>query len=489
MYKLLLVDDDLEMSKKIIKYTPFNELDIEVVGVAADGESGLQQIYDNMPDIVIADVDMPCMNGLEMLKKVREKGLNTNFVFLTGHRKFEYIQQAMNLGAVSYLVKPAFSDDIMEHLKKIIEDIKERRVTKSELYQKTIYSLLISDSDEKMTKRYLLDLKIDVEDTLFLCFSVRFKDVFVTDLEKINSMFDCSYYHYNEDNDTYTFVVAFDEEGYADEIYQKINEFVITNDKHVVFCIGCMVDELSNVYRSYIQSYNFFNYQLDLDESIYYADEFDDMYEQKNSYAISEYTEIIDMLRVGDHQEFIEYLRNKFLIMGKDKYSLRYIKMYCFEICNLCVYYSNEKTHVEMEHTIKKIDLLIDINLIFDTLKNHIEKCFVNSDSVMKKNQRIVRDVKNYVHQNYNKSISIDEIAKNYIYLAPNYLSQLFLRETGMRFKFYLKKYRIEKAKEFLYSGNYTVMEVANMVGYNDANYFRTVFKDITKKNPVDFLK
>lgn len=119
MYSLVLIEDEVTMLEGIKKYIPFQDLHIQLVGCATNGLDGLKQIEVLKPDIVISDINMPVMSGIELLKYVDHS--NIKFIFLTAHANFEYAKQAISHGVVEYLLKPVFPGDISNALKKCID--------------------------------------------------------------------------------------------------------------------------------------------------------------------------------------------------------------------------------------------------------------------------------------------------------------------------------------------------------------------------------
>ena len=115
MFKVVVIDDETIVRRGIVLETDWTSLDCVVAGEAADGEDGLAVIEKYHPDLIICDIKMPKMTGLEMLKKIREKNGKTPVIFLTAYSDFSYAQQAIHLGAADYLLKP-FEDGQLEEV-------------------------------------------------------------------------------------------------------------------------------------------------------------------------------------------------------------------------------------------------------------------------------------------------------------------------------------------------------------------------------------
>lgn len=111
-YKIFVIDDEPMIIKGLKELVPWEEINCEVSGHAKNGEEGLKRIKESVPDIVISDIRMPKLSGLEMIEALRDVSTEMKFIILTGHRDFDYAQKAINLGVVEYLLKPTNIEDI-----------------------------------------------------------------------------------------------------------------------------------------------------------------------------------------------------------------------------------------------------------------------------------------------------------------------------------------------------------------------------------------
>lgn len=129
MYSLVIIEDELTMLECLKKHIPFNDLNIRLIGCATNGLDGLKCIESMNPDIVISDISMPRMSGIELLKYLDSS--KVKFIFLTAHANFEYAKTAISHGVVEYLLKPVFPKDIMLSLKKCIALLEKEKIYKA----------------------------------------------------------------------------------------------------------------------------------------------------------------------------------------------------------------------------------------------------------------------------------------------------------------------------------------------------------------------
>ena len=128
--KVVIIDDELWTRKVILGLGEWKVLDLEVVGEAADGEAGLELIYKLLPDIVITDVKMPRINGIELLQKLRSENFNIPVIFVSGYDDYTYVRNALKLGATDYLLKPIKAQELNQLLGQCIKKLENQEISK-----------------------------------------------------------------------------------------------------------------------------------------------------------------------------------------------------------------------------------------------------------------------------------------------------------------------------------------------------------------------
>lgn len=118
MLRVVVVEDEYYVRKGIIKTFDWKKLDCEIVGEASNGREGAAVIEERKPDLVIADIEMPVVDGIEMVRLLKEKQCRPAFIFLTAHQKFAYVHSALKLEAVDYLLKPFTNESLKESISK-----------------------------------------------------------------------------------------------------------------------------------------------------------------------------------------------------------------------------------------------------------------------------------------------------------------------------------------------------------------------------------
>ena len=127
MYRMIIVDDEKLIRTGLESYLDWNEMNIEIIGTYADGKEALDTIRLNSPDIVLADISMPVMNGIELLKQTRLEGFQTEFIFISAYSEFRFAQDAVKYGAFDYLLKPIEDHVLKDCILRCIRQIDSKK--------------------------------------------------------------------------------------------------------------------------------------------------------------------------------------------------------------------------------------------------------------------------------------------------------------------------------------------------------------------------
>lgn len=154
MYKMVIVDDEYFTCEGLKILLNWKELNIEIAGTALNGEAGLELIERERPDIVITDIKMKFMDGLTMIKKLRDSGFTGEIIVFSGYKVFEYAQDAMESGVSCYLLKPVTKDKMTSAIKIVLDKIANKRLNRvdSELSEEPAYE---SETDWSKVMKYI----------------------------------------------------------------------------------------------------------------------------------------------------------------------------------------------------------------------------------------------------------------------------------------------------------------------------------------------
>lgn len=133
MYKLVLVDDDAEIRNGLSQYFPWTQLDYSVEGVFGNGKKALEFLEEHEADVVLCDISMPVMSGLELAGELHRRGSRTKVLLLSGYREFEYAQQALEYQVKGYIVKPTRYEELHHAFTKLKAELDREREQKDEV--------------------------------------------------------------------------------------------------------------------------------------------------------------------------------------------------------------------------------------------------------------------------------------------------------------------------------------------------------------------
>lgn len=133
MYKVMIIDDEETIREGMRSVINWEEHNCTIVAEAEDGDEGVQLITELKPDIILTDVRMPGLNGLEMISQIKELHQQCIIIILTGFREFEYAQQAVKLGAFRLILKPTNTDELLQTIDDAVAELKKQVSTQNEL--------------------------------------------------------------------------------------------------------------------------------------------------------------------------------------------------------------------------------------------------------------------------------------------------------------------------------------------------------------------
>lgn len=148
--RVVVVEDEYYVRKGIIQSFDWEKLDCEIVGEAANGKAGMEVVEECRPDLVIVDIEMPVMDGIEMVRRLKGKQCTAEFIFLTAHQKFTYVHSALKLEAMDYLLKPFRYEDLEECIEKV-------RVKRHKLDETGEQELLLTQRELQVKNGYIKD--------------------------------------------------------------------------------------------------------------------------------------------------------------------------------------------------------------------------------------------------------------------------------------------------------------------------------------------
>ena len=182
MYKAMLVDDESLIIEGLKNIIDWEKLNITVLETAENGKEALKKFRQNPVDIVITDINMPLINGIDLLTQIKEIDDNVKFIILSGYEEFKFAKAAISIGVEAYILKPIDEEELTKSLIEIVNKLDEAKSSKKiNLKKDTIFKGILNNT---ATKQDLIDskekMKIKLEDSLFVTSILLIKDGFNT---------------------------------------------------------------------------------------------------------------------------------------------------------------------------------------------------------------------------------------------------------------------------------------------------------------------
>ncbi|WP_297427664.1 response regulator [Clostridium sp.] len=433
MMKILLADDekyDRETVKHIIKQNFSEKLEVYE---AKNGREAIELSESIRPDMVIIDIKMPGIDGIQALKEISLTLPNLYSIILTAYDYFDFAQEAVKINVKEYLLKPFTKEEIVEKITAGIRWVqKEQNKRKSEIEDKEKIYTLLPVLENQLSDLIINDKLKGIDYGMYLRY--------------LNMNFVNSYAMVISIKDKYAFKDISRIE--KDEIKIKIGEYIKEYINRKYKCIGNYVFYEELTYFIQIENENtsdFKNLKIDLAFNI--------RREIKKRFDVS--------IRAG---------------LGETFDSVEQI-VESYRQATKCLVYNSDNVNIIYIDDVN--DKLVKDQFITNVKEN-------KNRNTNKIKMKLFEDVKNFIRENIETELELEKVANNFG-LSVYYFSRTFKEVTGINFSDYVNKCRIDIAKELLSNGEMNVKEVCYKVGYNDPNYFSKVFKKYEGVSPVNF--
>lgn len=502
MVNIMLVDDEVLAMDYLKNMLDWEEHGYHIAGCAANGKRALDLYEKERPEIVISDIRMPGMDGLELARCLKQKNPDVIVILLSAYRDFEYAQKGMQYGVSNYLLKHELSGDTLlaelERVRKQLE-IDSRRV---KIYQKYFMNQLIynqADADEMK--------HIKLGNRLFLIMlhksSRFFQGSFVEEEWTARELNALSEVLEMELEDKIFYV--------ADVQITSNNLMVLYRIEHTLskYTVNSLIEQKSMQIRSrllkipecrfhIIYSYEIRQKEISstfrrMSQQIRYAL----FWELDRGYPLDqlpqEEEELIWGERIGKLREMLYEEGQNPQSMIKHLFDLTVYPQYRLSACKSLIHLlDNLFREVEEKEGISR-GLEEDNRYTIEEVRRYYEEGCTNlyeqiQEKENGKYSKPVLEMIRYIRKNYDKEPSLESMG-DMLQMNGVYLGQVFKKEVGVTFLKYLTNVRIEEAKRLLREENLTISKTARLVGYRTSQYFSHIFTKIVGVNPQEYKK
>ncbi|MFA9463966.1 MAG: response regulator [Velocimicrobium sp.] len=499
--RILIVEDEIKIRVGMGKLISA-ETDNEVVGEAKNGLEGLDMIRRFKPDLVITDIKMPEMDGLEMLTQVKIDNMQVHAIILTGYSEFEYARRALTLGVKDYLLKPIGVHELTKMLTDMSERIKEENQNKGtpEGFLRDIYlngTIRARDSFEKL--RTLCEKAGYQYFSLYMgyvaegvpSYGLIFSEYMEQLLEKYEEK-QCIISYVGKFQEIICLVM---EQERACDLEERFSKKILKQHYNynypVAWSMTCF-EHFENMEEAIIKIQKLQSFSIIIEEGKLVTEEeihglqieeyhFPKEMEGKFKSSICNGN---DSMVWSNTNEFMNYMRTHCFM--PDQVKQAYIKLYSF--------ISNLLQEIDIKSYEQLSNLFVLKKMSEARTRTELEKRLTEAITLILRTQQKKEDISNYtikrainyIREHYREGITLEEVARK-LEITPEYLSTLFNREMNINYSTFLKQFRISHAKRLLKGTDMKVYVIANEIGYSDPKYFIRVFKEVEGVSPKEY--
>lgn len=529
--KVFLVEDEVIIRSGVKKSINWEQEGYEFVGEASDGELAYPMILKEKPDILITDIRMPFMDGLELSRLVKKELPDIKILILSGYDEFEYAKKAIKIGVTEYLLKPISAAKLTEVLNAVAETIRQENEEKNlletyfaemrenterdkmRLFEKLLMGDLSMGEILEAGERFGMNLGASCyKIVLFKILANLENHVYAeqmvdacSSVEQAASMME-GVYVFQRGVEGWAFLLTAQDEKSMEEsakiLYQNLKQAMKNYTQLEYFGgIGSAVPRIRSLKQSFREADRAF--------AARFVEEANEIISQKEfeKSQMEEGLKMQGVVQIGKSREMLQ----KFLSNGtreevkafSDAYISRIeeenirstmVRQYvvidvCIVILSFCERISSanrlQEEAEELQKMMQKIHSLSEIKKYVVRLLN--EAIELRDAESGRRYSDLIAAAKKEIENHYmTEEISLNTVAIS-VGMSPSYFSSIFSKEAGKTFVEYLTEVRIEKAKEFLMCSSMKTSEIGYEVGYKDPHYFSYIFKKVQGCSPKEY--
>lgn len=507
MLNVLLVDDEYFIAQGLLHLIDWGAEGYQIVSIASNGMEALEYLKENKVDLIIADIKMPVMSGLELLENIRERGmLETNFVILSGYNEFEYAKRAMRSDCMGYLLKPVQKEELLTILRKINhlsesarQEIENQKKMEEAYLARNIISLLIGKYDE-------INLK-NIKSHMQLSRGVRYIDIAFSGLksheeeeskmrelqrklylvcreilqeDRTHCIFDVS-----QDTSSFDVGVIYceymaermncTEEDYLKCLHKQLEEKLC---QKIRFLVGKKVGDIATISQSYGTACVLRTLEGFKSEKEIYIYEKEIQIKSKGILLCKKsLDDLLLSIEQNDHAKIPKNVNNLFDEMKTngawgDALNLN-INYLLFSLIHLATELDSE---VNQEEVLQFISTSSFEDGIMRGSSRHLTSFACEYAEYLQQLRKhvsvgVLQRIEKEIHEHYAENLTLRNLGQRY-YINSSYLGQIFHKKYGQSFKDYLSAYRIQESCTLLLKTDMKINDIAEHVGYKDSDYF-----------------
>lgn len=507
MFTVFLADDEFTILEGLKHLFNWEKAGFNLIGEASDGDDAFQYIKELKPDLVITDIRMSGLSGLELIRAVKDNGLSCKFLIVSGYDDFSYCLEALRLGVSDYILKPIDFSSIEAKVGKIAAELLDNNSIKASSVE---ISRVVEDSHRMKLDRYFAAafgntpeykesvFYINSEETpeeyyYCVCLAGRYDSGCFLSASKIDSH-EPEFFHAMTIEGKMAYIMGFLNKSGAQS---KIKEFELRVrlimemevSSQVAVGIGSLY-KLEDIKKSYKQALNavesevFYRTRIDENSKFTILDsKFDNQVKSKIDQVVCAVRHVDSEKAEEAADKFISFIYENRFVKAHVEAMLQELSV----LINNAIYelkQETEKQEAELQGELQDNHQVISFNLYElksledckQILKEAVSKAISEISRMYDSRMNPFIKVKAYINSHYREDLNLSRLAKEF-HMNSSYLSRLFKEKCHINYSDYLTMVRIEKSKKLLLSTDLSINEVSESVGFSDYRYFTKVFK------------
>nr|WP_275983957.1 response regulator [Paenibacillus hamazuiensis] len=518
---IIVVEDEVDILKGIVEAAQMSGLPFERILAAHSAEEGLEMIAEHHPEIILTDILLPEMTGLDMLEAVRAAGYRPKVIVISSYNNFAYAQRSLQLGAVDYILKPVRKEELIEKIAAVYDMVQKERASMEQLRHQTDYARL---GAEALKERFVLGLCLQktalqehihhrlqvwnlhwLETHSYVVISLslnkeslrgkRDQDINLALFaigniaEEVLAGYQPSVMIRSIHHD-WVIITAWEEErSIAQDIYERVVKF---QRIHPAIGISDKMHSFQGISEAYEQAQKALKVSLlDSKRRIVGYPEIADRSGVGSIHHLSE--RVADSVLEGSSEEVGRWLEEAVhhFMLDADVNKPGDLSVKCFEWILEVHGCLAEKVDMDVSHFPLELWEKAERCETPDDLRQLLQEHLSELMKLAHQHQPGVHNfnidkAKRIIEEKYGQAITLQSVADE-LDIHPVWLSKLFKKETGQTFLDYLTGVRIEKAKTMLRDTNMKIYEIAEKIGYQEIQYFGKLFKKRTNMTPKEY--
>jgi two-component system response regulator YesN len=508
--KIMVVDDEQLIRRHLVELKEWEQIGCTIVGEAGNGREALQLAHHCKPDLVITDIRMPLMDGIQFAETIRSLYPHTYIIFISAYHDFVYAKQALKLGAADFITKPIDLSELLDAVELVMQGA-SHAIVDERLHQEKMVRLLISDQwyAAEMEKQAGWPKVVGKQTMMF---SIEIDNIGLAgnaseplSLLMLREMICHVMVRY-----PYPFWTCLNQSGVYLIIFQpdvrlwdmKTDSMKIARDimsrmrssfEHSIsIVISRIMPSVKHLRKGLEQIQECLDYRMLLGKgSIISSDALSLIQDETRQRDEVNVVKLLELLRGGEKERILSFLRSVYhemLAKGLGKIQVQQYAVDMMERAeNIMDEYrlsSGKEERIETHTKIFSYDILSDLmKFLENKLIDMAEKIVnFNKHSVHK----VIKNVFEYLESQYQEEVSLVSLSVA-LHFNHSYLSRLIKKELGVNFRDLLWNIRIEKAKILLAETNTKTYVIAYDVGFKDASHFSELFKQIVGISPTEY--